>query len=383
VDIRAERVLDKGRSNDQIRATIKPKAKLLFATFHEPPLPIPESRDISLNEQQEKAVEGLMTLAFEFAGGPILEAPPPASNLMVTVEPFVPTIFRVAKDFYENALLHDTSLTPDARESRLRDLIERKMSGLLDLGAQSLERKPVRDLIVSITEAVIAGKPAPTLPARTSRLTSENLRALRDALKSRSKELEIEGSDPASFNHKRQLGDFGVAKAKELAQIEDDLKPEEASEVEGLVAQARNSRLVEVPRRPDSDTTPPSPKPDATPRRTEPDAMPIAADLKGRVQHSLRRIDHALASVGFAPQARKSVLTKFVREQFSSVAGQADDLADEILLETTSAPPEVTPVPVPPVTPQVTATPVLIIVVPLHPFPGHSTRARCRMSGVR
>ena len=45
--------------------------------FREPPLPIPESRDVSLNEEQDKAVEGLLTLAFEAAGGPTPEAPPP------------------------------------------------------------------------------------------------------------------------------------------------------------------------------------------------------------------------------------------------------------------------------------------------------------------
>ena len=89
----------------------------------------------------------------------------------------------------------------------------------------------------------------------------------------------------------------------------------------------------------------------------------------------LRQINQALVSVGFDPQARKSVLTKFVRERFSSVAGQADDLADEILRETTTAPPTVMPVPVPPVIPHVTATPVQIIVVP-HPHSGHYLKAR-------
>ena len=80
------------------------------------------------------------------------------------IEPFVPTIFRVAKDFYENSLLKDTSLTPGVRKARLSGFVGQKMGGLLDLGPESLEQEPVQELIESITEAVIAGKPAPSLP---------------------------------------------------------------------------------------------------------------------------------------------------------------------------------------------------------------------------
>ena len=54
------------------------------------------------------------------------------------IEPFVPTIFRVAKDYYENTLLKDASLTPDERKTRLSSFVEQKMSGLLDLGPEGL-----------------------------------------------------------------------------------------------------------------------------------------------------------------------------------------------------------------------------------------------------
>ena len=374
--ILAERILDKDKSDDRIRAEIKRKAKLLFARIREPQLPIPASGDVSLDEEQDKEVEGLLTLAFESAGAPISEMTPPASSPLITIEPFIPTIFRVAKDYYDNTLLKDTSLTPDVHKARLSSLIKQKMSGLSDLGPESLERQPVEDLIGSITEAVIAGKPAPTLPARASRLTSENLRALLDALKAKSKELAIEGSNPKSFNHKQQLIDLGVAKAKELAKIQDDLKPEEASEVEGLVNQARDPRLVVAPPGPEPGVAPPGPEPDATPPRPEPDAIPIAADLKNRIQHLLRQINHALAAVGFDSNARKSVLTRFVRERFSTAAGQANELADEILQETTTTSPPMTPVPVTTLTPQVTATPLQIIIMPRHPFSGHSMKTR-------
>jgi len=152
-----------------------------------------------------------------------------------------------------------------------------------------------------------------------------------------------------------------------LAHLQDDLKPEEASEVEGLVNQARDPGLVGPP---------PTPEPDATPPGPEPDQTPIAADLKRRIQHLLRQINQALASVGFDSNARKSVLTKFVQERFAAAAGQADQLADEVLRETATTPPPMTPVPVMPPIPQVTAPPLLIIIRPRHHSAGHSMKAR-------
>ena len=76
LDIRAERIHDGDKSDEQIRAEIKSRARLLFATFREPPIPIPENREVVLDAEQDKEVEGLLTQAFE-AAGPRREATPP------------------------------------------------------------------------------------------------------------------------------------------------------------------------------------------------------------------------------------------------------------------------------------------------------------------
>ena len=230
------------------------------------------------------------------------------------------------------------------------------MSGLLDLGPESLEQEPVQDLIVSITEAVIAGKPAPKLPARTSRLTSGEFAGVtgcpeveEQGARNRGLRSRVVQSQAATWRFWRGQGertgpDRGRLEARRGERSRRSGRPGPQSRAGRGAPQAgtrHDAPLTEARR---------------TPRRPEPDATPIAADLKRRIQHLLRQINQALASVGFDSHARKSVLTKFVRERFSSVAGQADVLADEILRETTTTPPTVTPVPVPPVIPQVTAT---------------------------
>ena len=89
----------------------------------------------------------------------------------------------------------EDSLTDEARKDQLVQLIKRRMGDFLDLNPAALS-VPLQDRAAAIADDVIAGKPAPSLPSRTSRLSLETLMALLDALKSKSKQIAIEGSDP-------------------------------------------------------------------------------------------------------------------------------------------------------------------------------------------
>ena len=208
-------------------------------------------------------------------------------------------------------------------ESQLRHAIEAWLAKAADVpaddpsGLTEVEREFAR----SMTAEVLAGKPAPVLKGPDSRLTDDVLRTLLAAIRSQGQGNDAGGAAANADLERQRRVDFARRKAKELAKINDDLRPDELAEVENVVDLSLVPEAFTVP----SPSQPAGPtKPDGT--------APITSAIRQRVFFWLREVCTRVFPLigGLDANSRKLNLVKFIKDNHDAL-GVAETAALELV----------------------------------------------------
>ena len=221
------------------------------------------------------------------------------------------------------ALRQDNNRSAANIESQLRHAIEAWLAKAADVpaddpgGLTEVEREFAR----SMTAEVLAGKPAPLLKGPDSRLTDDVLRTLLTAIRSQGQGNDGGGAAANPDLERQRRVEFARRRARELAKISDNLRPDELAELENLV----DLSLV-----PESFKVPGPPRP-AEP--TKPDGTaPITAEIRQRVFFWLREVCSRVFPLigGLDANARKLNLVKFIKDNHDAL-GVAETAALELV----------------------------------------------------
>jgi hypothetical protein len=172
-----------------------------------------------------------------------------------------------------------------------------------------------------MTAEVLAGKPAPMLKGLDSRFNDNILRTLLAGLRSQGQGNDGGGAAANPDLERQRRIDFARRRARELAKINDDLRPDELAELENLV----DLSLV-----PESFRVPGLPRPDEP---TKPDgASPITAAIRQRIFFWLREVCTRVFPLigGLDANARKLNLVKFIKDNHDAL-GVAETAAHELV----------------------------------------------------
>ena len=250
LQLRRDVFKSQGKTGDDLRALVRQEAtkKYLAAIDKE----MPADGKVVLNGVEQAGVNSLVAevLGDQAPNAPV--APPPvkpdgAPSPPVPVNPQAMSD-RIAPDFAiiaravknEDANIRgEAGITAETRKSRLLQYALGLFARAADVvGADPSKLTDAEKAqAASLVDDVIAGKTLVALKSPDSRLLTDDLKSLLDALVSKNRQLILAGSDPKSLNHRDQLIDF--AKAQVAAVAPGDLKPAETSEIENLVDQVR------------------------------------------------------------------------------------------------------------------------------------------------
>jgi hypothetical protein len=221
------------------------------------------------------------------------------------------------------ALRQDNNRSAASIETQLRHAIEAWLAKAADVpaGDPSQLTEPEREFARSMAAEVLTGKPAPVLKVPDSRFTDALLRTLLADVRSQGS-----GNAPASaaanpdLERQRRV-DFARRRAKELAKINDDFRPDELAEIENVVdlSLVPESFKIPVPPRPTEPTNP-----DGT--------APVTAPLRQRVFFWLQEVCTRVFPLigGLDADARKFNLVKFIKDNHD-VLGVAETAALELV----------------------------------------------------
>jgi hypothetical protein len=221
------------------------------------------------------------------------------------------------------ALRQDNNRSAANIESQLRHAVESWLAKAADVpaddpsGLTEVEREFAR----SMTAEVLAGKPAPVLKGLDSRLTDDVLRTLLAAIRSQGRGSDGGGAAANPDLERQRRVEFARGRARELAKINDSLRPDELAELENLVDLSLVPESFKVPR-------PPRPAEPTKPAGTG----TITPELRQRVFFCLREVCTKVFPLigGLDANARKFNLVKFIKDNHEAL-GVAETAALELV----------------------------------------------------
>jgi hypothetical protein len=219
-------------------------------------------------------------------------------------------------------LRQDKSRSAASIESQLRHAIEGWLAKAADVPADDPSQltDPEREFARSMTTEILASRPAPVLKRPDSRFTDDVLRTLLAAIRSQAQGNDGGGASNRDLERQRRV-EFTQKKGRELAKINDSLRPDELAELENLVdlSLVPESFLVPGPPRPTEPT-----KPDGTAQ--------ITAVLRQRVYFWLSEVCTRVFPLigGLDANARKLNLVKFIKDNHDAL-GVAETAALELV----------------------------------------------------